>query len=249
LYYLARFNWMLGYYSAAQVYAHESQRLARISAEPYREAGALCTEAVCLYALGDYKQSISLFNRARNLLGLCGASGGRIDRTIIIHQGEVHKLKSEYAEAGSIHHGLLQEASINRDPYHHAVALLNVAEIGVYIGAPKQTVQGDIQTARKIFNTREMHMEVVMCETTLANLYLREGNMQAAESLLQKCIRLTITDPQILPYCLEQLGDVSRWNGSLSVILDNSVLCAFPQVQREAWDPQGSSISGRYLPC
>jgi tetratricopeptide (TPR) repeat protein len=210
----ARLKWSVGDYSASQLYAHESRRLARISAEPYREAVALSHEALCVYTLGDYKQSISLCNRARSLLGLCGASGGQMEYQIMIHQAEVHKLKSEYVEARNIHSELLREVSKTQDFYHHTFTLLNIAEINVAIGTPTQIVQRDIQTARKIFNTRELHMEVMMCETTLADLYLRDGNIQAAEKLLNKAIRSTTPHPQIIPYCLERLGDVTRWNVS-----------------------------------
>ncbi|KAJ7829358.1 hypothetical protein B0H13DRAFT_1916540 [Mycena leptocephala] len=213
LYNFARLKWSVGDYSASQLYAHESQRLARISAEPSREALALTHEALCVYTLGDYKQSISLFNRARSLLGLCGASGSEMEHQIISSQAQVHMLKSEYVEARNIH-SELQEVSKTQDLYHHALALLNIAEINVAIGTPTQIVQRDIQTARKIFSTRELHMEVMMCETTLADLYLREGNIQAAEKLLKKAIRSTTTHPQIIPYCLERLGDVTRWNVS-----------------------------------
>ncbi|KAJ7935866.1 hypothetical protein B0H13DRAFT_1853979 [Mycena leptocephala] len=212
LHILARLKQFVGDYSASQLYAHESQRMARISAQPYREANALVDGAICLYTLGDYKQSISLFNKARNLLGLCGASGGQIDHEIMIHQAEVHKLKSEYVEAQNIHSELLREVSITQDLYHQAATLLNSAEIAVVISGATQIVQRDIQTARQIFNTRQLHMEVMMCETILADLYLREGNVLAAESLLKKCAKSSsIRDPQIISYCLERLGDVCRW--------------------------------------
>jgi hypothetical protein len=82
-------------------------------------------------------------------------------------------LKSEYVEAHDIHTRILREAPVDQDPYSHAFALLNIAEIDVFIGNPKQNVQRNIQTARKLFNTRGL-LEVTMCDTTLADLYLRE---------------------------------------------------------------------------
>jgi tetratricopeptide (TPR) repeat protein len=73
-------------------------------------------------------------------------------------------------------------------------------------------VERNIQTARELFSTRQLDFEVMVCETTLADLYLREGNIQEAESLLKLGIKSSI--PQIISYCLECLGDVSRWNVS-----------------------------------
>ncbi|KAF8193174.1 hypothetical protein K438DRAFT_1761882 [Mycena galopus ATCC 62051] len=209
LFNLARLNFLLGDYSAAQIYAHESQRLARISANFLREAHAINIEAMCLSALGDYKQSIALNVRARDLIGLCGASGGQLDYGIMVQQAEVHKNKSEYVEARNIHSSLLEEVSIHQVPFQHAFALLNIAEIDVSIGAPKQNVQRNIQTATKLFNGR---LQVMMCDIVLADLHLREGNMLAAEDLLVKYIKSSLGhDNGIMSYCLERLGDVSRW--------------------------------------
>ncbi|KAF8139151.1 hypothetical protein K438DRAFT_1785943 [Mycena galopus ATCC 62051] len=209
LFNLARLNFLLGDYSAAQIYAHESQRLARISANFLREAHAINIEAMCLSTLGDYKQSIALNVRARDLIGLCGASGGQLDYGIMVQQAEVHKNKSEYVEARNIHSSLLEEVSIHQVPFQHAFALLNIAEIDVSIGAPKQNVQRNIQTATKLFNGR---LQVMMCDIVLADLHLREGNMLAAEDLLVKYIKSSLGhDNGIMSYCLERLGDVSRW--------------------------------------
>jgi tetratricopeptide (TPR) repeat protein len=207
---MARYNWISGDYRVAQVYAYESQRVARVSADFYSEARALAIQAKSLYALGDYKQSISLCNRARDLLGLCDASGGQLDHTIMTDQAEIHRLKSEYNEAQNIHSRLLEEVSIDQDLYQHAFTLLNIAEIDVSAGAPMENLQKDIQTASKLFNTMGFVLAVTMCETILADLYLREGNIQGAENLLKKCIRSSRTEAQITSYCLERLGDVSR---------------------------------------
>jgi tetratricopeptide (TPR) repeat protein len=177
LYSLVRFNWILGDYSAAQVYASESQKLAKISADFYREALALNIKVICLHALGDYKQAISLGNMAGDLVGLCGESGGALDHYIMNEQAEVHNLKSEYVEAHNIHTRILQKASVDQDPYQHAFTLLNIGEIGVRTGAPKQNVERNIQTARELFSTRQLDWEVMLCEINLADLYLREGNI------------------------------------------------------------------------
>jgi tetratricopeptide (TPR) repeat protein len=212
LYDLAWHNWFLGNYSAAKMYAHESERVARISANLLREAMALHFEAICLCTLGDYQQVVPLHNRARDLVALCGMSGGRLDRSIMNDQAEVYKLKSEYPEAWSILSGLLEVASIEQDPYQHAFALLNISEIEVSIGTPEKDVERNIQTAMNIFNSRGLDMEVTMCETILSDLYLREGNLQTAEILLEKCIKSWRIQPDIVSYCLERLGNVSRWN-------------------------------------
>jgi tetratricopeptide (TPR) repeat protein len=212
---LAKLNGLLGNYSAALSYACEAQRVASISANLFREATALNNGATSLYMLGDYKKSMSFNNRARHLLGLCGLSGGQLDCVLINDQAEVHKLKSEYVEARDIQSRLLQQVPTDQDPVHHAYTLLNIAEIDVSIGASEYNVERNIEAARKHFSIMGHVNEVMMCDTILADLYLREGKVLAAESLLEKCLKSSFNvEPQVTSYCLERLGDVSRWNTS-----------------------------------
>ncbi|KAJ7791924.1 hypothetical protein B0H13DRAFT_1935842 [Mycena leptocephala] len=127
-------------------------------------------------------------------------------------QAEVYELKSEYVDAHSIHTRILEETSI-QDPYHSGVALLNVTEVDVMIGAPKHDIQRNCDTARRIFNTICDAEGVIMCDIVLADLYLREGNLLAAQTILEKSIILNLRYSQITIYCLERLGDASSWDG------------------------------------
>jgi tetratricopeptide (TPR) repeat protein len=109
--------------------------LARISADSYREAEKIL--GICSNTLGNYKQSISLCHRARDLLDFCGMSGSETDHGIMANQAEIHKLKSEYVEAQNIYTRILQEISVDQDSREYAYALLNIAKIDVFVGAPK----------------------------------------------------------------------------------------------------------------
>jgi hypothetical protein len=114
---LARVEWTLGNYSAAQVHAVESQRLALISANLCLEVQALNMEATCYYTLGNYMKAMSLCIRVRDLLlGHFGMSHGTLDYDLMDTQAEIHRLKSEYAEARSIQIRIVEETSI-QDPY------------------------------------------------------------------------------------------------------------------------------------
>ncbi|KAJ7862989.1 hypothetical protein B0H13DRAFT_2565629, partial [Mycena leptocephala] len=208
---LAWINWNNGDYFTAQVHANMAQRLARISADLYREAQALHIASVCYHSLGNYKQSISLCSRARDLLALCGMSSGQLDHYLMTTQAEIHKLKSEYVAARSIHFRILQESSVTQNFHTYGFALLNVAGIDVSIGAPKEEIQGVYEKAREIFSTRNLVTEVMMCDVILADLYLREGNLLEAKVLFESCLKSSFKHPQIMSYCLERLGDVSRW--------------------------------------
>ncbi|KAJ7855380.1 hypothetical protein B0H13DRAFT_2577854 [Mycena leptocephala] len=203
-------EWDLGDYAAAQEHANEAQRLALISADLFREAQALDIEATCCYTLGNYTKAMSLCIRARELLGLCGLSHGNLDHQIMNAQAEVHRLKSEYVEARSIHTRILEATSI-QDPYRYGFALLNIADIDVVLGAPKNDVQRNCDKARKMFNTMGYVEGVALCDIILADLYLREGDSFAAKTILKRCFKLNWGFSQITIYCLEQLGNTSHW--------------------------------------
>ncbi|KAJ7899915.1 hypothetical protein B0H13DRAFT_2518024 [Mycena leptocephala] len=210
LYTLAWVEWHLGDYSAAQVHANEAQRLALISADLYREAQALRLEATCCYTLGNYTKAMSLCIRARDLLGLCGMSHGSVDHDIMTTQAEIHQLKSEYVEARSIHARIL-EGTTMQNPHNYGYALLNVAEIDVLIGAPKDDVQRNCDRAGKMLDTVGYVEGMTLCDVILADLHLREGNSLAAKTILAGCLKVTLEYSQVQTYCLERLGDSSCW--------------------------------------
>jgi hypothetical protein len=55
---------------------------------------------------------------------------------------------------------------------------------------------------------------VAICDVNLADLRLREGNSLAANTILKRCIKVSLEYSQIQTYCLERLGNTSFW-GSL----------------------------------
>jgi tetratricopeptide (TPR) repeat protein len=132
----------------------------------------------------------------------------------MISQAEVHKFKSEYIEAHSIHIRVLQKASEDHDLYTSSLALINIAEIDVSIHAPKDNVQRNYDTARNWFNTMGLMREVTMCDLALADLHLREGNILGAKDLFERCMKSSLRYSEVISYCLERLGDTSRWGVS-----------------------------------
>ncbi|KAJ7792631.1 hypothetical protein B0H13DRAFT_2298856 [Mycena leptocephala] len=210
---LAWVEWQLGDYSAAQMHAIEARRLAIISADLYREAQALDIEAICCYTLGNYTKAMSLCIRARELLGFCGMSHGNLDHSIMTSQAEIHRHKSEYVEARSIHIRIL-EGTTMQDLHNYGFALLTVAEIDVLIGAPKNDVQRNCDRARKMLDTVGDTEGVAICDVILADIHMNEGNSLAAKRILERCLKVTLEYSQIQTYCLERLGDASCWGGS-----------------------------------
>jgi tetratricopeptide (TPR) repeat protein len=188
---LAWINWRLGDYSTAQILASEAQRVAQISADLYREAQALNVGATCNQSLGNYKQSLFLCDRARNLLSLCGLTGHDTDHEIMITQAEIHKLKSEYIDAHSINTRILQEAAAT-NVFLRALTLLNIADIEVSMGASKDDVHRNCDAARKLFNSLGYVTGATICDTILAALCLREGDLLTAKTIFTRCAESTL---------------------------------------------------------
>jgi predicted negative regulator of RcsB-dependent stress response len=136
-------------------------------------------------------------------------SHGASDHNIMTTQAEIHRHKSEYVEARSIHTSILEATSI-QDAYIYGFALLNVADIDVSIGAPKDDIQRNCDRARKMLDTVGDVEGVGMCDITLADLYLSEGNSLAAKTILARCLKMTL-ESQITTFCLERLGNSSYW--------------------------------------
>ncbi|KAJ6487089.1 hypothetical protein C8R47DRAFT_1072180 [Mycena vitilis] len=54
---------------------------------------------------------------------------------------------------------------------------------------------------------------LTLCDTTLADLTLREGDLLVAKAFFSEYLTRSLgTDVEITFYCLERLGDVSRWD-------------------------------------
>jgi hypothetical protein len=78
------------------------------------------------------------------------------------------------------------------------------------MGVPKDDVQRNCDKARQIFDTLGLVGEVTMCDMILADLHLREGNLLVAKALFEKCVKF-VGSSEIISYCLERLGNTSRW--------------------------------------
>jgi tetratricopeptide (TPR) repeat protein len=216
LFHLAYLKSQIGDYVAAQKDASQSQRMAKISASLYIEAKALRIQSICCVAFGRYNQSISTSQTARDLLVLCGMSGGELDRAVVNGLSNTYRLKSEYTEARKIQSQILEQVPMNQDAFGHGFALLNISEIDVRIATPTSDVQRNIDTARAIFSSMKFPMFLTMCDVLVADLHLREaGNLLAAKEILQKSLKSAWgTNIETMTTCLERLANGNQWGNT-----------------------------------
>lgn len=210
---IAHIHWKNGDYSAAMTHTAEARRLANLSGNLYAETRALWIEGICSMCRGNYENSIVLFHRGREILGLCGMVRSDLDFRLLNGLAEVHLLKSEYAEARSIHNQILEDTSFDQCGDSHADALLNIALIDLIIGEAKNNVQRNLDAARNIYTNLGYSEVTIWCDMILADLQLRTNNTPSTGFLFRECLKLTWgKDSQIVSFCLERLADVSRWS-------------------------------------
>jgi tetratricopeptide (TPR) repeat protein len=212
---IARVKVRTGDHSGVKAHTSEAQRLSTLSANLYQAARALWIEALCDTTLGDYQNSVACLHTAQHILSLCGLSGGSLDYNIRICQADVHLRKSEYTQARNIHFEMAETTSNDPTAEGYALALLNIAQVDVIIGASGQDIRKSLDDARNVFNTFNLPPLITGCDMVLADLELREGSFVSARTLLHTCIQSTLgSDIETRLYCLERLADISRWSTS-----------------------------------
>ncbi|KAJ7053293.1 hypothetical protein C8F01DRAFT_1235791 [Mycena amicta] len=205
----------LGNLSKGYFLASQAQHAAKLGANLIREATALRTSALCLQGMGHYSASITLYERALSLLPLCGMAGCDLEGGILSSWAEVHKLKTEYAEARAIQGKILKRSPLEENPNMHAFVLVNIAEIDVLMGTPAEVVQRSIDGAFAVYRAQKgggSPMDVAACETMQADLLLREGDFTRAKALFDKNLKLVWGRyNELASLILEKVGDVRRW--------------------------------------
>ncbi|KAJ7146664.1 hypothetical protein C8R44DRAFT_845711 [Mycena epipterygia] len=206
---IASILWTKGDYHSAQSHAREAQRYAQLSGDLHIESKALLAEGNCAQSLGDYRKSILLYHRGRNLLELCGMSQSSLNRSIRSSEAEVHFQKSEYAEARSIH---AEDVRKIQQTFEYAFSLTNLAEIDIIIGASAQNVFQMLEKARQIAIATGAPYVSDYCEIRSGELNLRERETDTAKIIFQQCFALAAPkDIQAALLCLEKLADTSQW--------------------------------------
>lgn len=209
---LANYNWSIGDYSAAIAHTSEAQRLAHLSSNLCDEARAITLEARCRRDLGQYKECVVLLHRGRELLKLCGMSGGTLDRYLIGAEQGVHFQKSEYTAARSI---AIEARDIfsNQDTHLYASSLLDIAEIDVIIGSHEHVMQ-NLDKAQKSFSSADIQ-SLTSCKTVVADLKLSQGDTMTAKTILEKALAWSWRkDAGCSFYCLERMADINRWRST-----------------------------------
>ncbi|KAJ7831555.1 hypothetical protein B0H13DRAFT_1915405 [Mycena leptocephala] len=209
---LAWLKYQTGDPCTAQEHASEAQRLSKLSANLYQEASAYWVGAICSKRLGDYQKSMAQLHRARQIVVLCGLCGGILDHDITLTQAEIHRMKSEYAQARTLNSQLVETTSPDHDAFSYAISLLNIAHIDTRIGGDIADVYQTLDKAKDIFSSYDSLRGNTSCSMAQADVELREGNFDLAKVKFQECLHLAWgTDIEAESFCLERLANVKAW--------------------------------------
>ncbi|KAF8206106.1 hypothetical protein K438DRAFT_1756827 [Mycena galopus ATCC 62051] len=203
----------IGDYTAAKLNASDAERLSKLSANLYHEARALRLQAICSRYLGEYKECAAQLRRAKELVGICGLSGGNLDHNITLAQAEIHLLKSEYTQAKQMFAQDVEASSSEQNFLSHANALLNIALIDIIIGRPTEDVSHHLDKVREIFQRKKDHkLTVALCDMVQAKLELREERFNSAKIKFQECFgSFSGVDYDAECFCLEHLANIKIW--------------------------------------
>ncbi|KAJ7368844.1 hypothetical protein DFH08DRAFT_762954 [Mycena albidolilacea] len=227
---IAQLKYSAGDYHTAQMHASEAQRLSQLSANLWQEARSLWTGAECSTSLGDFKQSMAQIEKCREILSICGLSGGELDYASTMIQAENHLLKSEYTQARNIYIKILETSSLDQNVVSYATALLNIALIDIKIGGNAEDVYHKLNKARNIYSAHNLEPGNLCCNITQADLELREKNFDTAKS---KFLESGGRDNQSESSRLERLADIRAWPASTWQSRWPVIYCAYAYKSKE----------------
>ncbi|KAJ7822898.1 hypothetical protein B0H14DRAFT_3146200, partial [Mycena olivaceomarginata] len=212
---IARLKARTGDYCAAQAHIAKALQLSKSASNLWQEANALYVEAVCSLYLGNFLQAIDNIQRGRILLGICGLDGGNSGHRMASLQGEIHFLKSEYAQARSIHSQIAATISPDQNAYAHAISLLNIAHIDTICGDIRD-VYNKLSQAKEILNKFAVgSRDILCCNGIEADVELREKKFELAKIRFRECLHSTWgINNEIESFCLERLADITAWPSS-----------------------------------
>ncbi|KAJ7800472.1 hypothetical protein B0H14DRAFT_2616181 [Mycena olivaceomarginata] len=183
-----------GDYHTAQLYITEGHRVAHLSANLLQEASCIELRALCSsHTQCDFKWTISQLLRARGLVDMCGLSGGDHDQRMVVNQGEIHLVKSEYTQARDIFIQIIETNLPDQTTRPSLFSLINIALIDIEIGTDAKEVYQRLNQAEVIAKKYFSPSILAYCSTSQAALDLREKKFDIAKDEFQKAEEQTVS--------------------------------------------------------
>ncbi|KAF8180305.1 hypothetical protein K438DRAFT_1768539 [Mycena galopus ATCC 62051] len=204
-------------YVAAKTIASTAQTLSKRTGDLHLEASATLVSGTLSMHLGQYQEGTAKLNKARELLKMAGFEGGRIDHAITLAQADIHRLKSEYAQAKQIYNEAVKITAAAQDDRPHAYALLNSVMIETMIDGPREDVYRSLDIVRANAKFNSIGEIIVHCDIGQGIMELQEKKFDTAYDRLCQCLMLTwSTRHESTFLALQQLANIKAWPASKS---------------------------------
>ncbi|KAJ7828611.1 hypothetical protein B0H13DRAFT_2289961 [Mycena leptocephala] len=111
-----------------------------------RQSQAVEKLALIEYHIGQYSEALTHALEAERLARISAGlfREAQALRVAAMCSYALGNYRKKYVEARNIHTHIMQLTSSDKDPYNHTGALMNIAELDVSMGAPKDDVQSDL---------------------------------------------------------------------------------------------------------
>ncbi|KAF7332737.1 hypothetical protein MKEN_00157200 [Mycena kentingensis (nom. inval.)] len=203
---LAWTKWQMGQYRAGCTLSQQAQRAARKCGDLEQEGQALRMEAILWHELGEYSRALGIIPSALDALERCGLGDTPETLVVLSSKAEIHAVRTEYAEAQAIYVRILQSVSPTGQPYMFALHLLNLAGTRTSLGDPRESVQADIDVARRMFTKIGHERLLQFCDLYEADIRARDGEVQSAVRVYEAILRASAGhDVDLEVYALERL--------------------------------------------
>ncbi|KAF8184621.1 hypothetical protein K438DRAFT_1111867 [Mycena galopus ATCC 62051] len=205
-----------GDHCGAQRDASSAQRQLQLAGNLYQGARANKLQAACSSSQGRYQESMTYLLKAKELIGICGLRGSAVDHDITNTQGSIHMLKTEYVQGRRLFSQVVKTTSAEENSLEYGMALLNLAEIDIEIGAASEDVYQNLDKVTEIYRTKHSTQRyATFCDSVSAQIELREGQFESASAKFQKCLYFSWGIARDLGcFCLEYLSNIDAWPAS-----------------------------------
>jgi tetratricopeptide (TPR) repeat protein len=123
-------------------------------------------------------------------------------------EGEIHQLRTEYAQARQAQEVILSQISPVLSPANYAYCLLNLVSLDLVTGANTAPVSQNLRTAVEIFRRINYPRGISLCEAHTADLKLCEGDTAGARhQYIRTFTDVYDIDNELACYCLAKLAD------------------------------------------
>ncbi|KAF7332723.1 hypothetical protein MKEN_00155700 [Mycena kentingensis (nom. inval.)] len=181
-------------------------QMARECGDLEQEGQALRMEAILWHELGEYNRALGIIPSALDALERCGLGDTPETLAVLSSKAEIHAVRTEYAEAQAIYVRILQCLSPTGQPYMFALHVLNLAGTRTSLGDPRESVQADIDVARRMFTQIGHERLLQFCDLYEADLRARDGEVQSAVRVYEAILRASAGhDVDMEVYALERL--------------------------------------------